>query len=343
MRHSAYAFALLILAACSNGPDNRSSAEPLTLENELGFRQLREEFHLAATIGDVNLMRSLWAADAVLTTADGSVYRGVDAIADLFRSDPQFGRLLVLTVESSWRVATFGDVADFGFETVSIDVGGGDPRGTTLSEKGVQNPSVEIVSHTHSTGLAARESAQRWVLQEVTVASGPLSLAGPVLAQENPLEPLPVEDELGFRRLREDFHLANLIGDAELMRTVWADDGVFVTGGGARFEGREVIVDFFASGAMFGRVLTLTPEASQRIVMRGDTLEYGFECISIAVGGNDPQSTDLCTPEGTQNPEVEIIQHTHSIGTAVRVGEARWAFREFNGGVGPLPPVETDE
>lgn len=340
MRRSAYSFALLILAACNNADPVPLAAAPLSLEDELGFRQLRQDFHLARTTGDSDLLRSLWADDAALTTGDGTVFSGAERIADFIRSTPQFGDLLVITVESSWFADRQGDVAEIGFETIAIETAGSDPRRTTLSDKGVQNPDVEIVEHTHSTGVAVLLAGGRWVLKDVTVASGPLPRgADRLLAQEFPEEPMSVDDLLGFLRMREDFHLANLIGDAELMRSVWAEDGVFVTGGGTRFEGRDVITDFFANGPSFGHILTLTPEASQRIAMRGGIAEYGFECISIAVGGNDPQTTELCTPEGTQNPEVEIIQHTHSQGTAIRVDEARWVFQQFNGGVGPLPPA----
>ena len=100
-----------------------------------------------------------------------------------------------------------------------------------------------------------------------------------------------------------------------------------------------------AGSPSFGRILVLTPESGQRIVMHGDIAEYGFECISIDVGENDPRSTDLCAPDGSQNPGVEIVRHTHSTGFAVRVAEGRWVFQEFNGGLGPLPhaPEELDE
>ncbi|MDH3591916.1 MAG: nuclear transport factor 2 family protein, partial [Planctomycetota bacterium] len=240
-----------------------------------------------------------------------------------------------------WAVALQDDVAQYGFETISIDVGGDVPGTTPLSIGNAQNPDVEIVGHTNSTGLVVRGAGGRWMLQELTGASGPLPSTGekPEAAIGGAIvgNTLTLGDEVGFRRMRETFHLANLIGDRDLMRTVWADDGLFVTGGGTRFEGGDVITDFFANTPAFGKRLVVTPESSQTLNIVGDTAEYAFECIAIEVGDNDPTSIDLCTAAGTQNPEVEIVFHTHSQGIARRVAEGHWVFQEFIGGGGPLP------
>jgi hypothetical protein len=341
MRFAAFALALLLPACGGGGP----SQEPVTLADELGFRQMRQNFHLAKTTGDRALMRSLWAEDAVLTTGSGAVYVGPDAITDYIASNPSFGKHLLLTSESAWAVRVQGDDARYGFESISVDVGENDPRDTVLSVAGSQNPDVEIVEHTHSSGVATRVEEGRWVFKELNGGGGPLTpvlpeSAGVVPAEVEPGEfELSVGDAVAFRRLREDFHVANLLGDSELMRTVWADDGVFVTGGGVEYVGGDVITDFFASGPNFGKFLTLTPEASLRMVVNGDIVEYGFECISVFVGTDHPLSVDLCTKDGSQNPSVEIVSHTNSTGLAQRVAEGRWVFKEFNGGKGPLLPA----
>ena len=98
MRRSASILALLFGAACGSGGDGGDggfSAEPLSLEDELGFRRLRQDLHLAKTIGDPGLTRGLWADDAVLTTRAGTVVVGADSITDFIRSDH---------IEEAWSV-----------------------------------------------------------------------------------------------------------------------------------------------------------------------------------------------------------------------------------------------
>ncbi len=342
MRALALIFALTLLPACQGKKTTEdNTAIPLSLDDELGFRQLRQNFHQAMTTGDADLLRDLWTDDAVLATGTGEVLVGGDAITAFLASNPEFGRNLVVTRESSWAAAVQDDVAQYGFETISIDVGDDVPGTTPLSIGGAQNPDVEIVAHTNSTGMVVRGEDGRWKFQELNGASGPLL---------SPLEPreatiggavvgntLTIGDEVGFRRMRETFHLANLMGDRDLMRTVWADDSLFVTGGGTRFEGGDTITEFFANRPAFGKQLVVTPESSQTLTIVGDTAEYAFECIAIDIGDNDPMTIDLCTAGGTQNPNVEIVFHSHSQGIAQRVAEGRWIFKEFHGGLGPLP------
>ncbi|MHC4957661.1 MAG: hypothetical protein ACYTGN_04740 [Planctomycetota bacterium] len=331
MRLTALALVLSLVAAC----DGSNAGPPLT--EELGFRQLRQDFHAARTVGDDELLQGLWADDAVLTLSDGTEIVGADAIADHIANDPGFGERLMLTTESRWGVAVEGNTAEYGFESIGVDLGGKGPTETPLAIGGAQNPDVEIVEHTNSTGRAARLADGRWVFLELTIASGPLTST---LSQEPPAGEL-TEDELGFQRMREDFHLSTLLGDKALLSSVWAENAVFVTGGGAMFEGRTAIVDFMSSGAAFGGTLVVTPEASARFSVVGEnTAEYGFDCISIDVGANnDPATTDLCTAAGTQNPDVQIVRHTNSSGTLTKLPDGRWVFQQFNGGLGPLAPA----
>jgi hypothetical protein len=337
MRLSALAFVLL--AACQQGSDR------LSLADELGFRQLRQDFQLACTTGDSGLLRTTWADNAVLTTPAATVAGG-DAITNFIASGPNFGQVLVLTPEASWWIILRGDVAEYGFESVSVDLGGNDPMTTTLASQGAQNPVVEIVEHTHSTGVMVRVEQGRWVFMEFNSGDGPLppppgmptAIGGvATLTQGTGGSSISLGDELGFRRMRQDFHRANMIGDADLMRSVWADDGVFRSPGGT-IVGGDAITDFFAGGPSFGKRVGLTPEHSSKIDVQGGIANYGFECVAIDVGGGDPRTTVLAS-QGSQNPAVEIVMHSNSTGRAERVAAGHWVFKEFNGASGPLPPA----
>jgi hypothetical protein len=333
MRFSVLLFALVLLAACgSSGPPAVEGA--LSLEDELGFRRLRQEYHVATTVGDSDFMRGLWADDAVLTTAGGDQLVGPDEITDHLAANPDFGKVLILTSESRWRVDVRGDTAEYGFESIAVELDRDDPTNKLLSEDGSQRAKIEIVAHTHSTGIAERGLDGRWIFKELRSEHGPLPLRG--LAQEGIDEfGLPVEDELGFRRMREQFHLATITGDRDLMRTVWGDDAVF-RGGPNEVFGGDAITDFMASNPNFGRVLVVTPEYSARLAVHDGIAEYAFECITIDVGDGDPLDTALCDANGTQNPDVEIIRHTNTSGFATRLEDGRWVFQEFNGALGPI-------
>jgi len=343
MRSCSLVFALFLLPACGDGSDPEMVVQPpvtepaLSAADEYGFRQLRQDYHAATISGDRDQLRTLWADDAVLTTDSGATVVGGDNVADFLAAEPGFGTRLILTSESRWTVSVHGDTADCAFETIVVDVGTNDPTATLLSSGGAQNPDVEIVAHTHSVGLAARADDGHWVFRELSSGPGPLAgamLAGVVVEAD----PMLDEDDLGFQRMRERFHLANILGDRELLRTVWADDSVF-HGGGMTFEGGDAITEFMAGSPAFGRMLVLTPESSSRLVVNGDSAEYAFECITVDVGDGDPLSTELCSPDGTQSPTVEIVRHTHTSGFAARLPDGRWVFKEFNGGEGPLEPA----
>jgi hypothetical protein len=337
MRRSAGLMAFLFLAACGSS----SGAVAPTAADEFGFRQLRHDYHVACTMGDPGLLRTVWTDDAVLTTPDGTV-EGGDEITSHIAVSPGFGTLVTLTPEATWWVIVYGDHLEFGFESVGIDIGANDLHTVVLASAGVQNPDVEIVAHTHSIGRAIQGADGRWRFEELVTGDGPLPAAPrdldalPTPGSTGDLD-LATGDELAYQRMRQDFHLANTLGDADLMRTVWAEDAVF-RGGGNEIFGAGAITDFFAGDPAFGMRVNLTPEHSARTTINGGFLDYAFECIALAMGGLDYRTTPLAVG-GAQNPSVQIVWHSHSQGRAVRVGEGRWAFLEFNGAQGPLPPA----
>ena len=145
----------------------------------------------------------------------------------------------------------------------------------------------------------------------------------------------PMPAQLGLLQLRKDFHLAGTLGDSELMRSLWTDDAVFV-GGGQQITGADNIVAFFEMQDPWGESVTLTSESKAHFEVLGNTAYYEFECIIVTVDGGDPLETSLSSlPPGSQNPQVEILQHSNTSGMAVRE-DGRWKFATFNGAGGPL-------
>jgi hypothetical protein len=156
-----------------------------------------------------------------------------------------------------------------------------------------------------------------------------LALAGPT-APDGPPPRI-----LGLMELRQDFHLAATIGDADLMRSLWTDDAVF-NGGGNVITGGDEITAFLQSSPLWGTAVNLTSESKAEFVVTGNFAHYGFECILVRVDSGDPLDTSLSSiPPGAQNPGVEIVQHSHTTGTAV-YEDGHWKFQEFNGAGGPL-------
>jgi len=137
--------------------------------------------------------------------------------------------------------------------------------------------------------------------------------------------------------LQSQFHEANSTGDYDLMYSLWAEDAVFTSGAGT-FVGRDDIVDFFAGSPGFGHTASLAPTYKSIYDVHGNTADYAFECVILAMPGLDPLATPFSTiPFGSQNPNVTIVQHSNASGTAVRRGN-RWVFQTFNGGAGPILP-----
>lgn len=172
----------------------------------------------------------------------------------------------------------------------------------------------------------------------VTLAIGGLltgSLLLASLAGSTPGAVEPPPGELGLLQLRKDFHLANTLGDYDLMRSLWTDDAEFV-GGGNHIVGGDAITDFLASGPLWGTSVSLTSESTTAFEITGNRAQYAFECIIVHVDGGPPLETSLSSiPPGSQNPDVEILQHSNTSGVAVR-DDGRWKFQVFNGAGGPL-------
>lgn len=138
--------------------------------------------------------------------------------------------------------------------------------------------------------------------------------------------------ELALRQLQTDFHGATSLADEDLMRSLWADDAVF-HGPGGDLEGPDDITGFFVNGPRWGTVASLSPTYEAEYDIRGNTATFRFECVLVDVGGGDPVTEVLSTiPFGSQNANVEIVQHSTAYGTAVKSGK-RWVFKEF----GPPP------
>lgn len=143
--------------------------------DRLMLRDLQSAFHLAPATGDYELMRSIWAEDAVFR-GGGNVVRGRDRIADFFRLGAYWGKSANLspTYKSIWNI--HGNTADIRFECVIVKVDGSSPLTTPLSTlpPGKQNPKVEIVQHSNATIEAVKRRGQ-WLIQSFTGAGGAIT------------------------------------------------------------------------------------------------------------------------------------------------------------------------
>jgi len=159
-----------VLAYSAPSASSTTSHDPKDAE----LMQLREDFHLASTLGDYGLMLSLWAEDAVFNSPAGTVV-GASNIADFFESGPFWGTTVSLTSESKASFVRHGNEAYFEFECIIVDVGGGDPLSTSLSTlpPGNQNPNVEILQHSNTHGMAVHQGG-RWVFKTFNGSGGPL-------------------------------------------------------------------------------------------------------------------------------------------------------------------------
>jgi hypothetical protein len=141
-------------------------------------------------------------------------------------------------------------------------------------------------------------------------------------------------DLLALQQLQADFHGAGTLGSRELLEAIFAEDAV-VKAAGRTMEGREAIVDFFSSDPNFGKTANLSPSFKSEYSIHGNFATYKFECILVHTGAGDPLTTALSSiPPGSQNPDVEIVQHSTAQGTMVRE-KGRWYFLTFNGSAGP--------
>ena len=140
---------------------------------------------------------------------------------------------------------------------------------------------------------------------------------------------------LAIEQLQKDFHGASTLGDYDLMKSIWAEDGVFM-GGGNTIVGPENIADFFAAGAGWGRAASLAPSYKTQIEIRGNHGTLRFECVIVFTGDADPLETSLGSiPPGSQNPDVEIVQHSNATCDVVKE-RGRWVIASFKGALGPM-------
>jgi len=143
--------------------------------------------------------------------------------------------------------------------------------------------------------------------------------------------------KFAIKELETNFHEANTCADYELMFSLWADDAVFSSPAGT-FVGPTEITDFLSSGPNWGAVTSLSSNYKALSRLRGNTADFVFECILVDVSGLDPLTTPLSTiPFGSQNPDVEIVQHSNATCTATRK-KSGWVFQTFTGAAGPLRP-----
>lgn len=161
------------------------------------------------------------------------------------------------------------------------------------------------------------------------------SLLGALATSAPPADGAPPPAELGLLKLREDFHLAATLGDYGLMHSLWTADAVF-NAAGMTFNGPDEITDFLSGSPLWGNAVNLTSESKASFDATGNFAEYAFECIIVRVDEGDPLTTSLSSiPPGSQNPMVEIVQHSNASGFAVRE-DGRWKFAEFNGTPGAI-------
>jgi hypothetical protein len=162
-------------------------------------------------------------------------------------------------------------------------------------------------------------------------------LLGASMTSLLPTAPGPEPARLAVKNLEIKFHEAFTCGDYDLMLGLWSDDAVFSNPAGT-FVGPTAIADFLASGPGWGAVSSLSSNYKSLSDIRGNTADCAFECIIVDVSGMDPLYTPLSTiPFGSQNPQVEIVQHLNARCTAVRRGN-QWLFDSFVGAPGPIMP-----
>jgi hypothetical protein len=141
---------------------------------------------------------------------------------------------------------------------------------------------------------------------------------------------------LALQQLQSDFHEAGVLGDYDMMRSLWTDDATFTNPGGT-IEGGDAIVAFFASSPLWGEQVALSPSYKTEYDIQGSRAEFVFECVLVSVSGEDALTMSLVDPSGRQDEVAEIVQHTQATGTLVRQGN-RWLFQEFTGSLMPTAP-----
>jgi hypothetical protein len=142
-------------------------------------------------------------------------------------------------------------------------------------------------------------------------------------------------DRMALLGLSSAFHGASPNKDAALMRSIWAKDAVF-RGGGNVVRGRDKIVEFFTGDENWGKTANLTSAYKTIMDIHGNKATMKFECIIVKVDDSSPLTTSLSTlPPKSQNPKVEIIQHSTATIQAVKK-RGQWLIQTFSGAGGPI-------
>lgn len=172
----------------------------------------------------------------------------------------------------------------------------------------------------------------RWVFVSSSCLIGGLvgaGAAGDSAPSDNP------HAQIALQQLQSDFHGASTLGDYELMRGLWTDDAVF-NGPTGPVVGPDAIASFFAAGPRWGRSASLAPTYKTWFEVHGNQAVGQFECVILAVDGTSPLTTPFSSiPFGSQNPDVEIVQHSTASVTAVK-HRGRWLLQTFAGSAGPM-------
>jgi hypothetical protein len=164
------------------------------------------------------------------------------------------------------------------------------------------------------------------------LATGLLTFSGASLtAIEQP------RDRLALIELAGRFHGASSLADYDMEYGLWTEDAEF-HGGPNHLFGRDAIVEFFTTDPTWGTSASLTPSYKTEIDVQGNTATVRFECVILDVTGGTPTTTSFASqPPGSQNPAVEIFQHSTATVTAVKQGGV-WRIHRFNGAGGPILP-----
>jgi len=162
-------------------------------------------------------------------------------------------------------------------------------------------------------------------------------LLGATTTGSLPANPGPEAARLTLKDLEISFHEAFTCADYDMMLSLWAEDGVFSSPAGT-FVGPTEIADFMSSSPLWGKASSLSSNYKALSSVYGKTAELAFECIIVDVSGLNPLTTALSSiPFGSQNPDVEIVQHSNATCRAVRIGD-KWVFKTFKGAAGPILP-----
>lgn len=151
-------------AGLLQGPDH-----PLA---ELALLHLQEDFHAANTLGDQDLMESIWTEDATFTNPAGTI-SGREAVVAFFMASPGWGQTASLVPSYKTVMDVQGNTATIHFECIIFTVGGADPLTVPFSTIpfGAQNPVVEVVQHSNAFVTAVKRRGQ-WLIQSFVGGAG---------------------------------------------------------------------------------------------------------------------------------------------------------------------------